>query len=101
VSTTIGTTDSTQAEPARAAQAHFDTKVVVLLRDDLAMWQALNVAAFLVSGIVGAVDDIIGKPYEDADGTQYLAMCRQPITCLLYTSPSPRDLSTSRMPSSA
>ena len=25
----------------------------------------------------------------------------QSITCLLYTSPSPRDLSTSRMPSSA
>ena len=24
-----------------------------------------------------------------------------PLTCLLYTSPSPRDLSTSRMPSSA
>ena len=26
---------------------------------------------------------------------------RNPKTCLLYTSPSPRDLSTSRMPSSA
>ena len=26
---------------------------------------------------------------------------RRPSTCLLYTSPSPRDLSTSRMPSSA
>ena len=25
----------------------------------------------------------------------------EPLTCLLYTSPSPRDLSTSRMPSSA
>ena len=25
----------------------------------------------------------------------------QPYNCLLYTSPSPRDLSTSRMPSSA
>eukprot|EP00831_Metopus_contortus_P078744 TRINITY_DN7683_c0_g2_i1.p2 TRINITY_DN7683_c0_g2~~TRINITY_DN7683_c0_g2_i1.p2 ORF type:complete len:101 (-),score=34.40 TRINITY_DN7683_c0_g2_i1:69-371(-) len=25
----------------------------------------------------------------------------KPFTCLLYTSPSPRDLSTSRMPSSA
>ena len=25
----------------------------------------------------------------------------QPAICLLYTSPSPRDLSTSRMPSSA
>ena len=27
--------------------------------------------------------------------------CAQSFTCLLYTSPSPRDLSTSRMPSSA
>ena len=27
--------------------------------------------------------------------------CRPPKSCLLYTSPSPRDLSTSRMPSSA
>ena len=26
---------------------------------------------------------------------------KKPETCLLYTSPSPRDLSTSRMPSSA
>ena len=29
------------------------------------------------------------------------AECDVIITCLLYTSPSPRDLSTSRMPSSA
>ena len=28
-------------------------------------------------------------------------LARLPIDCLLYTSPSPRDLSTSRMPSSA
>ena len=28
-------------------------------------------------------------------------MCNQANICLLYTSPSPRDLSTSRMPSSA
>jgi hypothetical protein len=64
-----------------AAQVRFDTKVALLLRDDLAVWQQLNVAAFLVSGIVG-VDGIIGRPYEDADGTAYLAMCRQPITIL-------------------
>jgi hypothetical protein len=82
VSTTIATTDPGEAELARTAGARFDTKVAVLLRDDLAMWQQLNVAAFLVSGIVGAVDGIIGKPYEDADGTKYLAMCRQPITVL-------------------
>ena len=30
-----------------------------------------------------------------------LAQCVQALPCLLYTSPSPRDLSTSRMPSSA
>ena len=30
-----------------------------------------------------------------------LASAPWPYTCLLYTSPSPRDLSTSRMPSSA
>ena len=29
------------------------------------------------------------------------SLLRIPHTCLLYTSPSPRDLSTSRMPSSA
>jgi hypothetical protein len=65
-----------------AAPVRFDTKVAVVLRDDLAVWQQLNVAAFLVSGIIGAVEGIIGRPYEDADGTAYLAMCRQPITIL-------------------
>ena len=34
-----------------------------------------------------------------ADG--YFRNYLQPKGCLLYTSPSPRDLSTSRMPSSA
>jgi hypothetical protein len=57
----------------------FDTKVVVLLRDDLEPWQALNVTAFLVSGIAAHDPELIGEPYEDADGTAYLAMIRQPI----------------------
>ena len=56
----------------------FDTKVAVLLHEDLASWQALNVTAFLVSGL--ATDkELIGDPYEDADGTEYLPMIRQPI----------------------
>ena len=32
---------------------------------------------------------------------RFMWVCHPDITCLLYTSPSPRDLSTSRMPSSA
>ena len=56
---------------------HFDTKIAVLLRDDLAGWQRLNVTAFLVSGI--ASPELLGEPYEDADGTRYLPMFGQPV----------------------
>ena len=37
----------------------------------------------------------------DVFGSQNKERIRQWYACLLYTSPSPRDLSTSRMPSSA
>ncbi|RSS72819.1 DUF2000 domain-containing protein [Streptomyces sp. WAC06614] len=53
--------------------------MAVLLRDDLAVWQRLNVTSFLVSGIGRAVPELVGEPYEDADGTPYLAMFRQPV----------------------
>lgn len=56
-----------------------DTKVAVLLRDDLETWQRLNVTAFLTSGIAAAFPGIIGEPYADADGTAYLAMIGQPV----------------------
>lgn len=57
----------------------FDTKIAVLLRDDLQTWQRLNVTAFLVSGIAGTQAEVIGEPYADADDTQYLPMFRQPV----------------------
>ena len=57
----------------------FDTKIVVLLRDDLATWQRLNVTAFLVSGIAGSVPELLGEEYLDADGTRYLPMFGQPV----------------------
>jgi len=57
----------------------FDTRIAVLLRDDLAGWQRLNVTAFLVSGLAGTRAELIGEPYEDADGTRYLPMFRQPV----------------------
>ena len=44
-------------------------------------------------------------PYISADDPDYskvdIGIIGVPWDCLLYTSPSPRDLSTSRMPSSA
>ena len=48
----------------------------------------------LQSPMDGRIEWPVGKPAEIG----YLA---QLTDCLLYTSPSPRDLSTSRMPSSA
>lgn len=57
----------------------FDTKIAVLLRDDLLSWQRLNVCAFLVSGIAAADPGTIGEPYADADDTGYLAMFGQPV----------------------
>ena len=57
----------------------FDTKLAVLLRDDLAVWQKTNVTAFLVSGIAGTVPDVVGEPYRDASGNEYLPMFVQPV----------------------
>lgn len=57
----------------------FDTKIAVLLREDLQTWQRLNVTAFLVSGLGTQLPEVIGEPYEDADGVPYLPMFRQPV----------------------
>jgi hypothetical protein len=57
----------------------FDTKIAVVLRDDLALWQKTNVTAFLVSGIPGTAPDVVGEPYRDASGNEYLPMFAQPV----------------------
>jgi len=61
------------------APVRFDTKIAVLLRDDLETWQRLNVTAFVVSGLGTAAPEVIGEPYADADGNTYLSMFRQPV----------------------
>ena len=68
-----------------ATAARFATKIAVLLRDDLLTWQRLNVTAFLVSGFGTAVPEVIGQPYGDADGVEYLSMFRQPV--LIFEGP--------------
>ena len=57
----------------------FETKIAVVLRDDLAVWQKTNVTAFLVSGIAGTVPGVVGEPYRDASGNEYLPMFVQPV----------------------
>lgn len=60
----------------------FDTKIALVIRNDLAVWQKLNVAAFLASGIAASFPECIGEPYADATGTAYHALIGQPM--LIY-----------------
>ena len=60
----------------------FETKIAIVVRDDLAPWQELNVTAFLTSGIVGASQGLLGEPYEDAAGNTYNPLVIQPMIVL-------------------
>jgi hypothetical protein len=57
----------------------FASKIAVIVRDDLAAWQRLNVTAFLVSGVTAAHPELVGEDYEDADGHRYLRLLGVPI----------------------
>ena len=71
----------------------FATKVAVAVRDDLKLWQRLNVTAFLISGITAASPHLVGVPYADADGQQYLRLLGVPVLVLEATA---ADLSAAR-----
>ena len=60
----------------------FETKIALVVRDDLAVWQKLNVTAFLTSGIIGADGTLLGADYVDADGHSYLPLAVQPMIVL-------------------
>mgnify|MGYP003313324280 CR=1 FL=1 len=56
-----------------------------------------------VKDLAGTKEAVAGNFGRGAGGdiSQNIDMIAEKTVCLLYTSPSPRDLSTSRMPSSA
>jgi hypothetical protein len=56
-----------------------DTKIGIIVRDDLLAWQKLNVTAFLAAGIAAAAPECIGVPYEDGSGNGYLSLFAQPV----------------------
>ena len=60
----------------------FDTKIAIIVRNDLFVWQKLNVTAFLTSGIIGAGTDLIGEVYEDSSGRTYRPLMIQPMIAL-------------------
>lgn len=71
-----------ETDSGSPSAVRFDTKVVVLLDEDLLPWQELNVTAFLMSAVATSAPDLTGEPYRDRDGNEYLPMLRQPVLVL-------------------
>jgi hypothetical protein len=63
----------------------FETKVAILVLDGLAVWQKLNVTAFLATGIAGAAPEAMGEPYEDAAGRLHARLLGQPMLVFAAT----------------
>ncbi len=62
-------------------------KIAVVVRDDLAVWQKLNVTAFVVSGIGTRFPELIGEDYVDGSGVGYLSKLGRP--CLVFGADGP------------
>ena len=57
-------------------------KLAVVVESDLAMWQKLNVTAFVVSGLAATSPGLIGEPYVDGSDATYLPMFAYPLIAL-------------------
>ena len=73
--------------PITLVVVYFDTKIAIILDEQLAVWQKANVTAFLMSGIAATDPALVGEPYIDGTGNRYLPMCRQPI--VIYAADRP------------
>src|SRR5690242_6395982 len=81
-----GPQDRSRRDPAGSrmfSSMRFATKIAILVRADLAVWQKLNVASFLAGGLVGANAELAGEPYVDGSGHVYGPLIAQPM--LIFT----------------
>ena len=93
------------------AEVRADGAKAVAVNVDLETWEGAENMVAAALAAFGAVDVLINnvggtiwaKPFQEYAPEQIEAEIRRSLfpTCLLYTSPSPRDRQKSRMPSSA
>ena len=60
----------------------FETKVAIVVAEDLESWQKLNVVSFLTSGIVGQIPEMVGEVYTDQSENEYCPLSIQPAVIL-------------------
>ena len=91
----------TLIEPVDAAAIESGARIPLGLAshaDQIAQWQTAQPDTRSAQGWGGRIADLLGNQNAANGISMSISLSG---TCLLYTSPSPRDLSTSRMPSSA
>jgi len=59
-----------------------DTKIVLIVADDIQTWQKLNVVSFLVSGLIGNNPVLMGDDYIDAGKNTFNSLSKQPMIVL-------------------
>lgn len=59
-----------------------DTKIAIVIREDLQVWQKLNVAAFLASSVAIQFPETHGQAFVNASQSTYLPFIKQPM--LIY-----------------
>lgn len=57
-----------------------NTRIAIILRNEMPPWQCLNVTAFIASCIASNGRNAIGAIYVDRNGTQYSSWSNQPVT---------------------
>lgn len=60
----------------------FDSKFVIVVADDLPVWQKLNVVSFLAGGVTSTPGVKTGEQYLDGSDNEYLPLCIQPTIVL-------------------
>ena len=57
----------------------YDTKIALVLHQDLLPWQVANVSAFLAGGLAASHGQLKGEPYRDASRRAYSPLIREPV----------------------
>lgn len=68
----------------------YDHKIAIVVRNDLASWQKLNMAAFLASAVAIQFSETHGKSFINASGSTYLPFIKHPV--LIYKADSAEQL---------
>ena len=97
----IGCTHAGTITASQILSQHPDTEVTIYEKNDNVSFLSCGIATYL-GGVAQNIDDMF---YSSPEALSQLGatvrMQHEVTSCLLYTSPSPRDRQKSRMPSSA